>query len=41
MPKQRLSATDRVRNEIDELFADPARELGDVFEEVTQLGCGC
>ena len=38
MSKQRLSATDRVRNEIDELFADRDRDLSEVLEEVAQLG---
>ena len=37
MSKQRLTATDRVRNEIDGLFADPERELGEVLEEVARL----
>jgi transposase-like protein len=34
---QRLSATERVRSEIDALFADPERELGGVLEEVARL----
>jgi len=34
---KRLTATDRVRNEIDGLFADPERELGEVLEEVARL----
>jgi putative transposase len=32
-----LTATDRVRDEIDGLFADPERELGEVLEEVARL----
>jgi putative transposase len=36
---KRLTATDRVRNEIEDLFADPDRELGEVLEEVAQLEC--
>jgi putative transposase len=35
--KQRLTATDRVREEIDGLFADRDRELGEVLEEVARL----
>jgi putative transposase len=35
--KPRLTATDRVRDEIDALFADPDRELGEVLEEVARL----
>jgi transposase-like protein len=35
--KQRVTATDRVRAEIDGLFADPDRELGEVLEEVARL----
>jgi putative transposase len=35
--KQRLTATDRVRDEIDGLFADRDRELGEVLEEVARL----
>jgi hypothetical protein len=31
---KRLAAVDRVRMEIDELFADPGRELGEVLEQV-------
>jgi putative transposase len=34
---KRLTATDRVRDEIDGLFADPDRELGEVLEEVARL----
>jgi len=34
---KRLSATERVRSEIDALFADPERELGAVLEEVARL----
>jgi putative transposase len=34
---KRLTATDRVRNEIDGLFADPDRELGEVLEQVARL----
>ncbi|HEY5656900.1 MAG TPA: IS256 family transposase [Myxococcota bacterium] len=37
MSKQRLSASERVRSEIDALFADPERELGAVLEEVARL----
>jgi transposase-like protein len=34
----RVSPVARVRAEIDQLFADPSRELGDVVEEVARLG---
>jgi putative transposase len=34
---KRLTAVDRVRMEIDELFADPERELGEVLEQVAQV----
>jgi putative transposase len=34
---KRVTATDRVRDEIDGLFADPDRELGEVLEEVARL----
>jgi putative transposase len=34
----RVSPVDRVRAEIDQLFADPARDLGDVMEDVARLG---
>jgi putative transposase len=34
----RVSPVERVRAEIDQLFADPARELGEVVEEVARLG---
>jgi putative transposase len=34
----RVSPVDRIRAEIDQLFADPARDLGDVIEEVARLG---
>jgi putative transposase len=34
---KRVTATDRVRAEIDGLFADPERELGEVLEEVARL----
>ena len=37
MSEQRVSASDRVRAEIDALFADPDRDLGEVLEEVAQL----
>ena len=37
MPVKRLTATDRVRAEIDELFADPQQELGQVLEQVAGL----
>jgi len=33
----RVTATDRVRAEIDGVFADPERELGEVLEEVARL----
>lgn len=34
---QRLTAADRVRREIDGLFADPDREVGDLLEQVAPL----
>ncbi len=34
----RVSPVERVRAEIDQLFADPARDLGEVVEEVARLG---
>lgn len=34
----RVSPVARVRAEIDQLFADPGRDLGDVVEEVARLG---
>jgi hypothetical protein len=34
----RISPVERVRAEIDQLFADPARDLGDVIEDVARLG---
>ena len=37
MSKKRISATDRIRQEIDALFGDPERELGAVLEEVARL----
>ena len=37
MSTKRLTATDRVRSEINALFADPERELGAILEEVAQL----
>jgi len=37
VPMKRLTATDRVRAEIDELFADPQQELGQVLEQVACL----
>jgi putative transposase len=35
--KQRVTAADRVRNEIDGLFVDPDRELGEILEHVARL----
>lgn len=37
MPTPRLTAAEKVRSEIDALFADPDRELGEVLEHVAQL----
>ena len=37
MSSKRVTATDRVRAEIDGLFADPERELGEILEHVAQL----
>jgi putative transposase len=37
VPSKRVTAADRVRAEIDTLFADPERELGQVLEEVCRL----
>lgn len=37
MSSPRLTATERVRSEIDALFADPERELGEILETVAQL----
>ena len=37
----RVSPVARVRAEIDQLFADPARDLGEVVEQVARLGRGC
>ena len=37
MPHPRLTATERVRSEVDALFADPDRDLGEVLEHVAQL----
>ena len=37
MSSKRVTATDRVRAEIDGLFADPEREHGEVLEEVARL----
>jgi len=34
----RVSPVERVRAEIDQLFADSARDLGEVLEEVARLG---
>jgi len=34
----RVSPVERVRAEIDQLFADPSRDLGEVVEEVARLG---
>jgi hypothetical protein len=34
---KRVTAADRVRMEIDGLFADPDRELGAILEEVARL----
>lgn len=37
MPTRRLTATDNVRSEIDALFVDPDRELGEVLDHVATL----
>ena len=37
MSEQRLTAADRVRREIDGLFADPDREVGEILEQVARL----
>lgn len=37
MPTPRLTATEKVRSEIDSLFADPDRELGEILEHVATL----
>ena len=37
MSKKRLTAADRVRDELDGLFADPERELGGILKQVAQL----
>ena len=37
MSARRVTASDRIRSEIDGLFADPDRELGEVLEEVARL----
>jgi hypothetical protein len=34
----RVSPVERIRAEIDQLFADPSREVGDVLEAVARLG---
>ena len=34
----RVSPVDRIRGEIDQLFADPARDLAEVVEQVARLG---
>ena len=34
----RVSPVERVRAEIDQLFADPARDLGEVIEEIARVG---
>ena len=34
----RVSPVERIRAEIDQLFADPARDLAEVMEEVARLG---
>jgi putative transposase len=34
----RVSPVERVRTEIDQLFVDPSRDLGDVVEDVARLG---
>ena len=34
----RVSPVERIRAEIDQLFADPSRDLGDVVEDVARLG---
>lgn len=37
MSSERVTAADRVRDEIDGLFTDPERELGTILEEVARL----
>lgn len=37
MPTPRVTATEKVRSEIDALFADPDRELGEILEHVATL----
>ena len=37
MSKKRVTAADRVRAELDGLFADTDRDLGEVLEEVARL----
>jgi len=37
VPMKRLTATDRVRAEIDALFGDPQQELGQILEHVACL----
>ena len=34
----RVSPVERIRAEIDQLFADPSRDVGDVLEAVARLG---
>ena len=34
----RVSPVERIRAEIDQLFADPARDLAEVVEQVARLG---
>ena len=34
----RVSPVERIRAEIDQLFADPSRDLGEVVEQVARLG---
>lgn len=41
MSNEGLSATDRVRAETDESFADVDRDLAEVLEEVPSWVCGC
>lgn len=37
MPTPRVAATEKVRSEIDALFANPDRELGEILEHVATL----
>ena len=34
----RVSPVERIRAQIDQLFADPSRDLGDIVEDVARLG---